>query len=224
MVLTTLLLIPSLASRCSCFVSSRKRLPLTSPQPRHLCPYGGYDTLPARIPCTIHTSCTHLNHPLVHPLLSHLSYAFTQTALSSLLPNTHSCCSVPFWRACQAVTLWRELPMRRQHAGPPNAGLRHGIRASLQAQWRDHAQTATAQCANQDAGCPQRNPARYMYSCKYSSHSFRIGAASAAAAAGIPDWQIQALGRWSSDCYRGYIRLPDSNTSNIAATFARSYL
>ena len=57
--------------------------------------------------------------------------------------------------------------------------------------------------------------------CRNSSHSFRIGAASAAA---VADWQIQALGRWSSDCYRGYIRLPDSNTSNIAATLARSYL
>ena len=30
---------------------------------------------------------------------------------------------------------------------------------------------------------------------RYSSHSFQIGAASAAAAAGIPDWRIQALGR-----------------------------
>ena len=30
---------------------------------------------------------------------------------------------------------------------------------------------------------------------RYSSHSFRIGAASTAAAAGIPDWKIQALGR-----------------------------
>jgi len=36
---------------------------------------------------------------------------------------------------------------------------------------------------------------------RYSSHSFEIGAASTAAAAGIPDWKIQALGRWSSDCY-----------------------
>ena len=32
---------------------------------------------------------------------------------------------------------------------------------------------------------------------QYSSHSFRIGAVSAAAAAGLPDWRIQALGRWS---------------------------
>ena len=39
-------------------------------------------------------------------------------------------------------------------------------------------------------------------SSRYSSHSFRIGAASTAAAAGVPEWKIQALGRWSSDCYK----------------------
>ena len=59
---------------------------------------------------------------------------------------------------------------------------------------------------------------------RYSSHSFRIGAASTAAAAGIPDWRIQALGRWSSDCYRRYIRLPDADSAQIAPTLARSTL
>ena len=42
----------------------------------------------------------------------------------------------------------------------------------------------------------------------YASHSFRIGAATTAASAGLPDWQIQAMGRWSSDCYTRYIRTP----------------
>ncbi|KAK3740316.1 hypothetical protein QZH41_009409 [Actinostola sp. cb2023] len=42
----------------------------------------------------------------------------------------------------------------------------------------------------------------------YSSHSFRIGAATVAARNGVPDHLIQTLGRWSSNAYKGYIRTP----------------
>ena len=42
---------------------------------------------------------------------------------------------------------------------------------------------------------------------RFSSHSFPIGAASTAAAAGLPSWLIQALGRWSSQCYIRYVRM-----------------
>ena len=40
-----------------------------------------------------------------------------------------------------------------------------------------------------------------------NTHSFRIGGASAAAAAGVPYFVIQQLGRWSSDAFKRYIRL-----------------
>ena len=42
----------------------------------------------------------------------------------------------------------------------------------------------------------------------FSSHSFRIGAATSAARAGVPDHLIQVLGQWKSDAYKQYIRTP----------------
>lgn len=41
----------------------------------------------------------------------------------------------------------------------------------------------------------------------YGAHSLRIGAATAALAAGVAPQQIRALGRWSSDVYEIYCRL-----------------
>ena len=45
----------------------------------------------------------------------------------------------------------------------------------------------------------------------YKGHSFRIGAATSAVAAGIPEAQIILMGRWSSDAYKKYIRIPVIN-------------
>lgn len=45
----------------------------------------------------------------------------------------------------------------------------------------------------------------------YGSHSFRIGAATTAAMAGIDNDKIAEFGRWKSGCYKSYIRIPSVN-------------
>ena len=50
---------------------------------------------------------------------------------------------------------------------------------------------------------------------RYSSHSFRIGAATSAALAGVPEHMIQTLGRWTSSAYLTYIRTPRSLLSQF---------
>ena len=51
----------------------------------------------------------------------------------------------------------------------------------------------------------------------YNGHSFRIGAATAAGQAGIPDHIIKMLGRWESSAYTLYIRTSGSQLASISA-------
>jgi len=55
----------------------------------------------------------------------------------------------------------------------------------------------------------------------YSGHSFRIGAATAAAQAGIEDSVIKMLGRWESSAYQHYIRTPRHSLAAISQQLVR---
>jgi integrase len=54
----------------------------------------------------------------------------------------------------------------------------------------------------------------------YTGHSFRSGAATSAASAGVPAHLIQSAGRWSSDAYLVYIKTPIESFTELSKTLA----
>jgi len=55
---------------------------------------------------------------------------------------------------------------------------------------------------------------------QYNSHSFRIGAATTAAQANIPEAYIKMLGRWQSDAYQRYIKTPPHELAKFSSVLA----
>jgi hypothetical protein len=54
----------------------------------------------------------------------------------------------------------------------------------------------------------------------YAGHSFRIGAATSAALAGVEDSTIQLLGRWQSSAFLRYVRTPQARLAAVSRTLA----
>jgi hypothetical protein len=50
----------------------------------------------------------------------------------------------------------------------------------------------------------------------YNGHSFRKGGAQSLAEANVPSDTIQAMGRWTSDCYKLYISTPQHAITSAA--------
>ena len=105
-------------------------------------------------------------------------------------------CAVMAMRAYFLLARPQRGPLLRFHSG------RYLTRRMVSHLLRDSARVA---------GLPYRS---------LKGHSFRIGAASTAAAAGVPDWLIKVLGRWSSDCYQLYIRTPQNVLQSVAPKMA----
>ena len=50
----------------------------------------------------------------------------------------------------------------------------------------------------------------------YNSHSFRIGAATTAMQAKIPETHIQMMGRWRSNAYQQYVKTPPTELAKLS--------
>ena len=54
----------------------------------------------------------------------------------------------------------------------------------------------------------------------FAGHSFHIGAATSAPAAGVEDALIKILGRWQSSAYLHYVRVPRESLADVSVRLA----
>jgi len=73
--------------------------------------------------------------------------------------------------------------------------------------------TAKVREALKAVGLPEDN---------FAGHSFRIGAATAAASVGIEDSVIRTMGRWSSSAFLVYIRTPREHLASFSRYLTQS--
>ena len=57
---------------------------------------------------------------------------------------------------------------------------------------------------------------------KFSGHSLRKGGAQTLMEAGVPEWQIQILGRWQSACFKLYVQLTEDIRKHIAVLMGKA--
>ena len=74
--------------------------------------------------------------------------------------------------------------------------------------------------ANFVAGVKKALESAGLDTSNFNRHSFRIGAATTAAARGMENSMIKTLGHWESDAYQRYVKIPRQELANYTKILA----
>ena len=108
---------------------------------------------------------------------------------------------------CPVAALLDILTVRGENPGP--LFMAEGGRPLRRSGFVQHVQAALAA-----SGLPSLN---------FNGHSFRIGAATSASVAMVPESTIKVLGRWKSQAYQRYIRPTDVDLAHVSRQLASSF-